>query len=286
MKNRKIPFGYRYENGRVAIQQSEAEVLNRIYDAYCAGSSLLTIAGELNNQDVEYMPGVTGWNKARLKRLIEDERYLGNDTYPALIEHDVFAQVQAIKEKKSTQTMVDRNAPVFQITVPVICPICGRAMKRRNDCRCTQAHRWVCTNPECGILIPKDDSELLSSITELLNMLITQPEMIEIPEDITEEPSLESRKIKNGIAKMMDEIRIDRDAVRQQILAYVAQRYNDLDSRRYMIRRLKAEFERAEPLTEFSAQLFGNAVREIQLHSDTTVSIVLINGQIIGKEQP
>ena len=284
MKNRKIPFGYRYEDGKIAVQQTEAEVLNGICNAYCAGSSLLTIAEELNAKGVEYMPGVTGWNKARLKRLLEDVRYLGNDMYPALIAQEVYAQIKTLKAAKSTQRMVDRSAPVFQITVPVICPACGAKMKRRNDCRCKQEHRWACSNSRCMTLIPKDDGELLSDITALLNILIDEPEMIKIPDKAYTEPSLAARTTKDNIARMLDEVKIDRDAVCQQMMAYVAQRYNDLDSVWYAIKRLKAEFERAEPLEEFSAKLFNDAVQEIRMYGDTTISIVLINGQIIGKE--
>ena len=50
----------------------------------------------------------------------------------------------------------------------------------------------------------------------------------------------------------------------------------------YVSRRLKADFEKSSPLSSFSADLCTRTVKSIRLG---TVSITLINGQNIGKEQ-
>ena len=84
MKHRNIPFGYHYENGIPAIQPAEAGTVKQIFDSYIQGQSLLNIAKKLNDEKAEYIPGVYGWNKARLMRIIDDSRYLGNDLYPAI----------------------------------------------------------------------------------------------------------------------------------------------------------------------------------------------------------
>ena len=84
MKIRNIPFGYRIENGTIHLHPTESQVVREIHAAYLDGQSLLQIAASLNERGVEYMPGAAAWNKARLKRIIEDVRYLGNETYPAI----------------------------------------------------------------------------------------------------------------------------------------------------------------------------------------------------------
>ena len=76
MKNRTLPYGYQCSNGITVLHPQESEIVKRICESYLNGQSLLTIATWLNEEQIEYMPGVIGWNKSRLKRLIEDERYL------------------------------------------------------------------------------------------------------------------------------------------------------------------------------------------------------------------
>ena len=63
MKNRTLPYGYCCKNGVIVIEPQESKVLKRIYAAYLDGSSMLTIAEQLNREKIEYRDGVTGWNK-------------------------------------------------------------------------------------------------------------------------------------------------------------------------------------------------------------------------------
>ena len=135
MKNRTIPYGYMYENGIIVLHPIEAESVKAIFTAYLDGQSLRNIANALNESQTEYLPGIIGWNKARLMRLIEDERYIGTDTYPAIIEQTVYTTVKATKTARNTQKDTDRGADIFKLTAPVKCPNCGCEMHRRTDCR-------------------------------------------------------------------------------------------------------------------------------------------------------
>lgn len=133
MKNRTLPYGYQCCNGITVPQPQESEIVKRICESYLNGQSLLTIATWLNEEQIEYMPGVIGWNKARLKRIIEDERYLGKEPYPAILAEETYTAMQQIKEKRNTQKDTDRKTDIFQIAVPVKCPNCGKRLIRRHD---------------------------------------------------------------------------------------------------------------------------------------------------------
>lgn len=85
MSNRTLPYGYCYKNGIIAIESKESKVLKRIFSAYLNGDSMLTIAEQLNREKIEYASGVIGWNKGRLKHLIDNPRYLGTEVYPQKI---------------------------------------------------------------------------------------------------------------------------------------------------------------------------------------------------------
>ena len=73
MNRRTIPFGYKFENGCVVVDESTADIVKEIFKRYLAGDSMLNISGLLNNLHIEYRPGTTGWNKARIKRILENK---------------------------------------------------------------------------------------------------------------------------------------------------------------------------------------------------------------------
>ena len=53
MKNRTLPYGYCCKDGVIVIEPQESKVLKQIYAAYLDGSSMLTIAEQLNREKIE-----------------------------------------------------------------------------------------------------------------------------------------------------------------------------------------------------------------------------------------
>lgn len=281
MKNRTVPYGYKYEKGIIVLHPQESEIVKQICSAYLEGKSLLSIATMLNEQKVEYMPGVIGWNKARLKRIIEDERYLGKESYPAIINEQSFMAMQRIKESRNTQKGTDRKTDIFQIAVPVKCPICGQRMLRRHDSRYKVQQRWLCENEECRTLIKIADSDLLEAVNSIFTEI--KPEFINQTDTIKSEPSMAVRLVNNEIAQLFDTAEIDKDTLRKKLLEGVSKRYDDIDNAPYITRKLQAELA-GEHTTE-SIQRINKTVSEIILYTDLTVGIILLNGQFIRKEQ-
>ena len=261
MKKRNIPFGYQYQNGVITAHPQEVTVLNRIFSEYQNGMSLLDIADRLNAENVEYQPGVTGWNKSRIMRLIEDVRYTGKGDFPAIIDEDTHQAMIEIKAHKNTQHSTDRNHEIFHIDVPVICPTCGGEMVRRHDSRfrrCQQ--RWVCSNAGCRTVIHKADSDLLDNITVLLNRAIVNPGLVLIPV-IDESMSVQTLKAENEIARTLDTLDYDKNTLRKKMLECASLKYAGIDSAPYIAHRLKATLADAEPLSAFSLPLFKRAVQ-------------------------
>lgn len=284
MKNRNILFGYQYQNGNITVNQNESKTVMRVYQAYRDGDSLMGIAGCLNHEMIEYMPGITGWNKARVKRMIEDERYLGNQTYPKIINTEMFQSIQKIKDEKNTQKAIDRQADIFKINSPVICPVCGSYMSRRHDIRRKCQDVWTCKSNDCRQIVGISDNDMIHQITALLNLAISQPSIISKP--LSEEivTSMAVRKIENEIRNALDGHTINKDSLKEKMLECISAKYDDIDSTEHISEMLKADFEQQSLLTEFSTKLFAKAVTEIHLSENGKVSLILINGQEIGKE--
>ena len=159
-------------------------------------------------------------------------------------------------------------------------------MNRRHDSRfkkCQQ--RWICSNADCRTVIHKPDGTLLDDITVLLNRLIVNPEMVQVPVEPTYESSMQVRKMENEIARTLDTLDYDKDTLRQKILECVSLKYADIDSAPYTAHRVKAVLADAEPLSAFSLPLFKRAVQTIHLEKDGTVAITLINNQTIRKDE-
>ncbi len=281
MKNRTVPYGYKYENGIIVLHPQESEIVKRICTAYLDGQSLLTIANWLNEEQIEYMPEVIGWNKSRLKRIIEDERYLGKEPYPAIVNEENHTAMQRIKESRNTQKDTDRRTDIFQIAAPVKCPICGGRMLRRHDSRYKVQQWWICENEECKTLIKIADSDLLKAINGILTGIT--PERIQPTDTSESEPSMAVRRVNNEIARLFDTTEVDKENLRKKLLEGISKRYEDIDNTPYTTRKIQAELVGNHP-TE-GVQRINKTVREIILYTDLTVGIILLNGQFIRKEQ-
>lgn len=285
MKIRNIPYGYQYKNGSIAIQTEETETVTRIFTEYLNGLSLLKIAEQLNNEHIEYMPGVCGWNKSRIKRIIEDKRYLGSNGYPPIIDEDTHKNLMQIKSEKNTQKHIDRKSDIFNLGVPILCPKCSSKMCRRHDSNRKCQDWWLCQNNNCKNIISISDNDLIYGITECLNTVISNPDIIETVTDVDKEPSLDVRRLENEISRVLDSHSFDKNILRKKMLERVSLKYKDIDSQKYTSKRLKTDFANASPLIKFSMDLFNRTVKAIKLSTDGAVSIILINDQQIGKEQ-
>ena len=285
MKIRNIPYGYQYKNGSIAIQEKETETVKRIFTEYLNGLSLLKIAEHLNNEQIEYMLGVCGWNKSRIKRIIEDERYLGTNGYPPIIDDDTHKTLMQIKSEKNTQKGTDRKADIFNLGVPILCPKCGSKMCRRHDSNRKYPDWWLCQNDNCKKTIGISDNDLIYGITECLNTVISNPYIIKTVTDVDKESSLDVYRLENEISRVLDSHSFDKNILRKKMLECVSLIYTNISPQKYISKRLKADFANASPLINFSMDLFNRTVKTITFNDNGEVNIILINDQQIGKER-
>ena len=104
---RKILYGYEIRAGRKEICPGEAEIVRQVFALYPAGFSYQKIAEALNQRNVSYGETNSPWNKARIKRILEDKRYTGQKGYPVMIKEADFQAVQSTIQNNSikrTQT--------------------------------------------------------------------------------------------------------------------------------------------------------------------------------------
>lgn len=283
MKNRNIPFGYRFEDGKIVVNPDEQNTLQRICSEYLDGRSLLQIANGLESDKVEFAPGVITWNKARIMRIVDDDRYLGNATYPQVINKATVENLRSRKASRNTQTSTDRQSGIYLLKVPVVCPACGKPMRRLQDTRCKCTQKWVCN--QCHIQIKKEDTELMEDIVDLLNGLIRNPAIIRSALPGQAEPSAEQRRLDNEIARTLEGYDFDKDALREKLYQRAAIGYQQIGNEAYVEYKLKNALEQHDILDGFDSELTNKTVKLIRLTESGSVSIILCNDQVIRKEQ-
>ena len=287
MKNRRFPYGYEMQNGLIVICLKEADTVKQIFSQYLNGKNLKNIAERLTENQIEFLPGEYGWNKSRIKRMIEDERYIGDNTYPAIIDKDIFQKANFEKNSRRTNISPVVTAEKKLLTHKVICADCRRRLFHNTDSRLKNSEKWFCKNEDCKFSVYMAIAGLEYMVTKILNLLISKPSLAEYKEtDIQAEPSLEIIRMENEIERQLESIDFDKNEIQNMILQCATKKYDEYKGVRHITDRLKADFEQSSPLSAFNTRLFDRTVSAITIDKDKKVCLKLKNNKIIRKELP
>lgn len=276
-KNRTIPFGYMMKNGAITTDPAEVLAVLTIFSEYMAGKSLNEIA---RNMGVPYSENV-GWNKNMVKRVLENNKYLGTDIYPQLISEEVFRVVNERKSAKATSLCIvpDELQAVRSITV---CKECGKRLFR------TKAELWDCRNNDChSYLFKLTDEMLTGAILNILNTVIANPMLIEAEAAVSNYiPTSEirckqadiDRAIDNG-AKSAEEIRNDIILLAEQ--KYMCCSYSDVPQKTALLRSL---LNGRAQLNTIDIGLLLSCVKQITVSHSCVIEAEFINDIIITNE--
>lgn len=172
LKNRYIPYGYTMENGDIVIEQNEAKTIRYIFETYIAGATLKDIADRLTAQQVVYSEKKTEWNKARVMRILDNVKYLGDDTFPQIIDEGLFAEAARQKTARQRTTPADTEQEIHVLKGYIVCGKCGCVMKRRVEKKCKYKERWYCSNPDCDNNVHIRDTVILKKVQTLTMRMV------------------------------------------------------------------------------------------------------------------
>ncbi len=278
MKNRTIPFGYQYENGALAINPPEAHIVQNVFSQYLLGEPLSKIASHLTAKLVEYLPGCWQWNKARVKRILDNTKYIGNGEYPSIIKEKDFQMAHQKKESASTNRQhADEDVKMFKNLAH--CHHCGAPMVRRMDSRVEHPVTWKC--PQCGYFLPLPDEEFKQRVFQLQQRLVDKPLLAEKEEETIPVASMEARRLTNEIFRKLDSGDYSEDELVTLALQCAAENYQTISSARHITERLTATLLHAGPLSAFDRELFQRTVSEIHLTRKGEILLKLQNGVFI-----
>lgn len=241
--NRKLPFGYRMEQGEIKEHPVEAEAVRRIFRRYLAGASYAALVEHLRDTGPAY-DGDKPWNKNMVARILENGKYTGGSGLPAVIPPEVY-------QKTLTQRK-ERAAP----------PTKTPAQK--------ELRRLCCGNPPQYV-----EGQVLG----VLNRLAANTSLIRTLDPPEDEP-VQIRVLHRKLTDLLKEAPVDEAAARRTALDLAAQRLDAIGPEEYETARLRRVFEKAAPMESLDAELLRNSVRAITIQKRRAI-VELKNGQII-----
>ena len=283
MKLRTIPFGYHYQNGVLVVHPQESQIVRAVFAAYLSGEPLSKIAAHLTAKLVEYLPGHWQWDKARVKRILDNIKYTGMGEFPPIIKEGDFQMAHQKKESASTNRRpMDEDIKLFKSLVH--CHHCGGSMVRRMDSRFEKPVTWKC--PQCDYFLPLLDDEFKQRVFLLQKKLVGKPLLAEKEEEEIPMPSLEVRRLTNELYRKLDSGNFSEDELVNLALQCAAKNYNTITSARHITDRLTATLLHAGPLSAFDSELLERTVSEIYLTRKGEILLKLQNGVLVGEGVP
>ena len=287
-KNRTIPFGYMMQNGEITTNPTEVLAVVTIFSDYLAGHSLLDIAKRM---EVPYSEGAV-WNKNMVKRILENEKYLGTDKFPQLISEEKFRAVNEKKSRKATSLcMLPEDMKIVRNLA--VCKECGGRLFRKNEL-------WDCRNSNCyRFSFQLTDQMLTGAVLTVLNSVIANPSLLEnggrrtaagemLPyalraSGIQYSTDAEIIRRENEIRHKMDAANPDYDRTKAEILElaqlkYARCAYSDTPQKTAVLRDILAG---KEQLNTLDTGLLKSCVERISVSHFCTVEVELINGVTI-----
>ena len=278
-KNRTIPFGYCMKNGEITTEPKEVYAVVTIFDEYLKGRSLSEIAKLMQSEKIRYNADSDKWNKNMVKRIIENEKYLGTDKYPQIIDDDTFRLANEKRIRKAT-TLDLIPDDLQEIRKCTYCTECGHKLSRIGGN--SKYEKWDYRNPDCYKLeFRLTDQMIIGAVLNVLNSAIANPSLLESGGEIsTYSPAADVIRQQNEINQMTDSSQIDFDRVKAEIfklaeMKYDCCTYNDSPQKTEELRNL---LENNKQLNILDIGLFKACVSRIWISHFCTIEVEFING--------
>ena len=243
MGKRKQPFGYKMKLGEIVPQTQEAETVRSIYLQYLAGASFKQLAEQLQTEDVPYDEDKS-WNKNMVARILEDDRYIGEKEFPALIPTKQFHAAQERRKE--------------------MCP----------EYKQTPAQKEL--RKLCGSTVP---DSVARKVLKILNQMVDDPQIIKI--ETSGVPTTEDiRRLRLELDKLLQTPPVDEEIARQKAMELAVLTLVSVEMEEYEAHRLRSIFGKQAKMRELDANLLRQSVRKIT-YGSKTVKVLLKNNQVL-----
>lgn len=168
-------LGYDYVNGKLVINEKEANIVRMIFSDYISGIGRNKIANKLTEQGVK--PKNNGkWDSSKIREILKNEKYVGDmilqkqfvsdhinkrkkinkgdlpmyevtGSHPYIINREDFDKVQVLMKSRKKKYCADKcTTNTYKYTGRLICGICGNHYHRKINNAGTKYEKviWIC----------------------------------------------------------------------------------------------------------------------------------------------
>ena len=270
------------KKGEIIAEPTENQAVKDIFKLYLDGKSMSEIARQMSISQISYNGITFDWNKNMVKRILENEKYLGKDGYPVLIDNETFNHANA--RKKSKATSVNEISEELKIIRSLTyCKECGHRLSRIGGN--TQTDKWDCRNIECSRFNYRlTDNMIKDILLHILNAVIANPDLLDTDSEISSyEPGIEVKCQQNEINRIMDNPQIDTEKAKTEVLKLAELKYEccTYDEGPQKTEYLKELLSDREQLNTINYDLLKSCVSRILIGHFYTIEIEFINGVTI-----
>ena len=270
------------QKGEIIAEPTESQAVKDIFKLYLNGKSMSEIARQMSINQISYNGITFDWNKNMVKRILENEKYLGKDGYPALTDSETFYCANA--RKKSKATSVNEISEELKIIRSLTyCTECGHRLSRIGGN--TQTDKWDCRNPECSRFNYRLTDNMIKDILfHILNTVIANPDLLDTDSEISGyTPDIKVKCQQNEINRLMDNPQIDTEKAKTEVLKLAELKYEccTYDEGPQKTEYLKELLSEREQLNIIDYDLLKSCVSRILIGHFYTVEIEFINGMTI-----
>lgn len=264
-------YGYQVKNGKTVIHNEESDVVKKVFSLYVEGKTLNSIASMLTDENVAYFQDEVKWNKNTINRMIENEKYMGNEVYPKIISPSLFNQAKTVKEKKSCKQ--ETHTPEVELFREItVCGKCGSRFKRINTWGARE--KWMCSKGcKCSIYI--DDAILEDAVTSNLNTVITNPDLLNVVAGSRYMPTIDVTKEENELIRLLEQPKLNFSSVAKCILQGAKVRFDCCDyDNGELTEELKDEITL---VNKIDYKVMKEYIKQIVIQPDGRIITVFIN---------
>ncbi len=278
-KNRVIPFGYCMRNGEITAEPKEVYAVSTIFSEYLKGGSLLQIAKLMETEKIRYTADSEKWNKNMVKRIIENEKYLGNDKYPQIIDENIFKQANEKRVRKAAalNLICDDLKEIRRITY---CAECGGKLFRKTNGKGREY--WNCSNQGCFKFEYRLTDQMINgAVLTALNSAIANPSLIECESEISAySPTSDILRQQNEISRMTDSPQVDFEKVKAEIFRLTEMKYErcTYSDKPQKTAKLVTLLKNHNQLNTLDIGLFKSCINKILISRFCTIEVEFING--------
>ena len=256
---RTILYGYEIRDGQKSVCPEEAMVVREVFTLYLGGASYQNIAETLEKRGVPYGETGTSWNKPRIKRILEDQRYLGRKDYPAVIDPRTFQSVQDAIQNKSGKRTQAKPSPAdqtfAQLSKYLRCAGCGTLLIGQGGRNQNPGTAYLrCRH--CKIMLPVVKTVLTTEVEKQISQR-------EEPRQSEYQPSAEVVRLTNLIDRSLETADHPEETM-NLILQAVSARYDCCPD---------PEPVKHKSLTEMTARQLDSLITRVTISTDSTITV-------------